>query len=340
MLFDPRELVPSMFIGEVDVLSILSQDPEWIAYRGHRIGAWLEKKGLSHKFTRLYPAAELSKIIESVKPKVVLNECLISLPEDISRLAERFQETQFVNVLHGAPSYCFSLHPDRAYHFIRLSVDRKNIHVATVSDPTEQAWLPGSKVVHLPNLIEVPKDLANKDPRPYAKDEPLCVSIVARPALIKNWGGMVSTIGILSRRRPVKAFLVGKKEDSSFEAHLDYLNDLGVDSEVHFISDWADNLRRIQKNVHVGLACGYSDSLNLVAAEHSLLGIPVVGSNVLSWLPANQRVCPQDPKTASDIIERLADTEGSGMVGRSVARSMSARSEIILEKTLRVLLSV
>lgn len=329
-----------MFIGAVDVLSILlGKDRQWVQYRGERFGEWLESKNITHRFSFAHPPKDLEKVITHTSTKVVINEAMSAPPDTIRYLAKALPSTKFVNLFHGAPAYCCSFSPEASYDFIRMSRDCDNVFVGVVSDPESQAWLEGAKVVHLPNLVQIPRPLHGLPPATLDVDGPLCVSLLARPWLIKNWGGMVSAIGILSKRRRTKALVFGKIDNAMCKAHLSYLEDLGIDAEIRDFSNWEDTLKEVHQKVHVGLACGYSDSLNLVAAEHCLLGIPVVGSAVLDWLPRDQRVCPQDPVGMADAAEKLVSSPVAGKIGQAVAQRLARLNETTLLQNLRGLLS-
>jgi hypothetical protein len=191
------------------------------------------------------------------------------------------------------------------------------------------AWLPGAKIVSLPNPIEVPPGLARASDVATDTGE-LVVSLIARPSPVKNWGGMLAALALLARRRRVRAIVAGRETTPNHLAHLDYLRDLGIDARILPFGDWSATLLAIAAETQVGLACGYSDALNLVAAEHCLMGIPAVGSPALDWLPSSWRVSPQDPQAIADRAETLAMSATAGPQARRIARAKAEENETAL----------
>lgn len=330
-----------------DTLSILNlQDSQWVNYRAARFGNWLyDNFGIAHACCPSKGEVWLSEELTIRQPKVVFNEALIAAPAIISRLAVKFPRIKFVNLFHGAPSYCCSAMPEASYEFIRMSKKFTNVYAGVVSEPDSYAWISQAKIIHLPNLISVPSHLTNTQPLKFKDPGVLHVSLVARPGIIKNWGGMVAALGILARKRPLKAFVVGMFDTSlcvaqrvAGNAHVNYLRELDVDVELYDFMDWDVLLTNISAKIHVGLACGYSDSLNLIAAEHCLLGIPIVGSSVLDWLPRKYQVSPQDPAGMASLAENLALNPKSGLESKRTAKQLAKRNETILRESLRGLL--
>lgn len=319
-----------------EVLSVLTGgDDQWTDYRGRRFGDWLDARGIRHGWCHVGDSSWLSTEISNRGVRVVLSEAQALPTATVADLAAGLPNVRFVHLLHGAPSWCASSAPALTYDSIRQARDFPNVYLGTVYEPTAMVWLEGAKITHLPNPVEIPKGLSAS----ATPNDLLCVSLVARPSPVKNWGGMLAALGLLSRRRKVRVLLVGRDHTPNHHAHLDYARDLGLDADTIPFGDWADNISRIADTVHVGLACGYSDSLNLVAAEHCLLGIPVVGSPALDWLPCSWIVSPQDPRAMAEMAETLASDPKAGPLARQVALDLSRRNEKVLLKNIRGLLA-
>ena len=317
------------------VLSVLTGgDDQWVAFRGARLGNWLAARGITHGWCFVGDPHWLVEEIRGRGASVILAEAQSLMPHILATLATALPHVRFVTLLHGAPSWCASSAPAQTYDAIRLARDLHNVFVGVVSTPDAMAWLPGAKVVHLPNPIETPDGLH----RSRVRGASLCVSLIARPSPVKNWGGMLAALGLLSCRRDVTAVVAGRGHTPNHQAHLGYLRELHIDALTLDFGDWEATLQTVAEKVDVGLACGYSDALNLVAAEHCLLGIPVVGSPVLDWLPEPWRVSPQDPVGMADAIEALADDGAAGDIGRELVCAMVRENETTLLKNLHSLL--
>ena len=322
-----------------EVLSVLTGgDDQWIDYRGRRLGAWLAARGISHGWCLHGGAAWMAEEARRRGAKVILSEAQAIPPATISALAEALPSVAIVTLLHGAPSWCVSSTPRLTYDAIRQARDFPNVYLGVVSGESAMAWLPGAKIVPLPNPIEVPPKLTRSNGAAKETGE-IVVSLVARPSPVKNWGGMLAALGILARKRKLRAVVAGRETTPNHLAHLDYLRDLGVDARILPFGDWAATLELIASETQVGLACGYSDSLNLVAAEHCLMGIPVVGSPALDWLPPSWRVSPQDPQAIADMAETLAASEKAGAQAKRIARAKAKENEKALIEGLQSLIN-
>lgn len=319
-----------------EVLSVLTGgDAPWIAYRGERLGRWLAERGIDHGWCLLGDPEWLAEEVRARGARVIISEAQCIPAASVERLSAALPDVQIVQLFHGAPVWVASAAAGQTYESIRQSRDLPNVHVGVVSGIDAMTWLPGSKIVELPNPIEIPAGLETIDAR--ETDEPLCVSLIARSAAPKNWGGMLAALGILARRRPIHALVSGHDVGLGREQSR-YLADLGIDAETVPFGDWAKTLARVARSVDVGLCCGWTDALNLVAAEHCLLGIPVVGSPALDWLPPTWRVSPQDPVAMADLVEAHAANPQAGPRGRKIALALAAANEATLLANLRTLI--
>lgn len=321
------------------ILSVLNvSDDQWVDFRGRRLGVWLRSRGIGHGWA---PNGDVDWLAQEARvrgARVIISEAQVISVASAQQLAEVLPDVTIVHLLHGAPAWCASYAPTQTYGAIRQSRDLPNVYVGTVSDPTAMAWTPAAKVLHLPNPISLPPELADTTPSRPTSKEPLCVSLIARDFAAKNWGGMLAAIGILASRRPVRVILAGRNTLLQ-PAHFDYLASLGIPADRMEFGDWSLTLHRVAKNVHVGLACSFTDSLNLIASEHCLLGIPVVGSPSTDWMPPHWRVNPQDPGAMADLIEHHARYHRrEGESGRKIVRKMAAQNENLLLRNLRELL--
>lgn len=304
------------------------------------MGVWCRGRGISHGWTEVGGGAE--GIITEARQrevKVIISEALVLPLADAEQIARALPNTIIVHLLHGAPAWCASYAPAMTYGAIRQSQELANVFAGTVSDPTQMTWPAGAKVIHLPNPIELPPELVDWKQIPSPRrSAPITISLIARPFPAKNWGGMLAALGILASRRPVRAICAGRPSVWQHH-HFDYLAALGIPAECMEFADWSLTLHRVAERVHVGLASGFTDSLNLIAAEHCLLGTPVVGSPSTSWMPRHWQVNPQDPQAMADAVEYLArHRRREGRRGRKIVRTMAKQNEAILLRNLNALI--
>lgn len=323
-----------------EVLSVLTGgDEPWIDYRGRRLGRWLGERGIVHGWCHVGDPDWLAVEARNRGARVLISEAQCLPATSIVSLAADLPEVQIVQLFHGAPAWVASGAVTQTYDAIRQSRDLPNVHVGVVSGVEAMAWLPGAKVVHLPNPVELPARLVDWHRPSRRRGEPLCVSLISRAAAPKNFGGQLAALALLARRRPIRA-LVSSHATGLGREQSRYLKDLGLDVEAVPFGDWAGTLERVAQGVDVGLCCGFTDALNLTAAEHCLLGIPVVASPALDWLPSTWRVSPQDPVAMADLVETHVSAPEAGALGRQIALEVASRNEETLLRNLRQLLKV
>lgn len=323
-------------VSPAEVLSILTGgDAPWTDYRGRRLGRWLGERGIVHGWCHLGAPDWLAAEVRARGSRVVISEAQCLPAASVAALSASLPEVRIVQLFHGAPAWVASAAPAQTYEAIRQSRDLPNVYVGVVSGIDSLAWLPGAKVVHLPNPVEIPAHLVDGHRR--GVEDVLCVSLVSRAASAKNFGGQLAALALLARRRPVRA-LVSSHATGLGREQSRYLEDLGLEAEAVPFGDWATTLERVAASVDVGLCCGFTDALNLTAAEHCLLGIPVVASPALDWLPSTWRVSPQDPAAMADLVEHHAAIPEAGPLGRRIALEVAARNEETLLRNLEKLL--
>jgi hypothetical protein len=316
-----------------DLLSIITGDPAWAQYRGGRVSSWLNSQGIAAGSTNELTEDALRQSIILRKPRVVLDECATVLPPVWESLANEFPAVRFVSLYHGSPAWVASMNLPRWASSLRLSINNPNCYLGYVANPNSLIVPATSKTVYLPNLIHVP-DVSDIR-RTTSQDEGLLVSIVARANYVKNWGGMLSAIGVLAGRRKVKALVVSNGQQESIASVLDSFS---IMYEALPWGDWETTLRAVAERVHVGLACGFSDAFNLIGAEHCLMGIPVVGSPSMDWLPKKWQINPQDPVAMADLVEKHAADKKAGEVGKRLVTKIAKTNETTFIKNISALL--
>lgn len=333
---DTRTAQPAR--DRADIVSILNAgDKQWVDYRGRRFREYLSERGIVHGWIPKESVENIRRVIGEISPRVVINEANAISTSDIRELAETYPQIKFVNLLHGSITWCMSMVTAETYSALRDSAEIPNVYFGAVSIPHGMAFPAHSKVIEIPNPIELPKGIQRRSLPPDTSQR-LVVSLVARSYPIKNWGGMAAALAILTRRRWIKAVCIGQ-ESHYLEHHFRFLRDLGVNASMTTFADWATTLQTLASDVHVGLACGFSDSLNLIAAEQCLMGIPVVGSPSTDWLPRSWQANPQDPGQMADIIDdHVSNYEKRSKRAIKIAGRMAEWNEIKLIAELRNLL--
>lgn len=309
--------------GNCQVLTIL--DPSlssWLEYRGEAMQKKLADHGISHDWTFFLTLSDLYSQIIASDCSVVINELWTAPSAVINKLATSFPNVQFVNMNHSSPSFTASLptHETLAARFEmmesfdHLAAVHPNVFNGTVME-SRRFELNRSKVISLPNPI---RNMSIKSQR-IPDSKLLSLSLVCRFCPIKNLGGQVAAVRKVAQIRPVSLVIV-TTYNPGMGRFVRSLREAGVITTTVEWGDWKQMMHLIALYSDIGLQASLTESLNLVALEHMMLGKPVVGSPAIEYLPKNWQANPQDPDSiAKTILDHAKDLEKRGAVAREIA---------------------
>lgn len=273
------------------------ENPEWIKLRGDLYARELRKAGLdavsqqvSHK-----TAQAASVAINEHNPRVFVNHAFFFSWDVIGELAGAFPKTNFLTINHSSQAD-LARSPrwlsDQA-HFSELAQQRENCFLGTVDDRNLLADVGLSRVLWVPNLVNWPRWPAThqiKTERPIA-------SIVGRYDPNKAIPHSILAAAISGR---VDLLFIVK--NARRDQLTDYCQSLGVAFEFVDWSSWDDYTKTIGDRVSVALQPSFSESFNYVSVEQMAMGVPVIGSPSVRFLPRDWQPNPDDPR---DIARRL-----------------------------------
>ena len=324
-------------IRDCDVLSLLNGFNTWAEYRHRRVSKLLRSHGI--KFDAMLDGRkqiEIEKALQTSGARVLLNECWIAKPEVIASLASKFPGVQFVNLSHAGPSN-FVPHigyEEKHLEFMLMAAQFPNVWYGTVMDSMVRP--PQAKVIELPNTLENPFI----DPPRRDHSMPLRLSIVARACVWKNWPAMIQGIEIVARRIPVIVG-IGTPDPDPVEPFRRQLELAGASTWRIPWGDWRTYQGMIAHGVDIGIQVSLAESFNSVAAEHMLLGKPVVGSSVITYLPKTWQADTGDPgDIARVILNHSHNLDAKAEIAQDIARELARRNERTFVKNLTKLLQI
>lgn len=292
-------------VGLCDVLSIIGRSmATWADYRGNEIKKVLTKNDIKHEWMYESPHQVLKNNIKRSECKLVINEAFCVPPDTVRRLAEDFPETNFVNLNHFSPSSMpeifavesLGLRLDHIAQYDWLAQAAPNVYTGTVMDENRFTYA-GVKVASLPNPCRIIEDGLERTPDPKL----LSLSLICRFAYLKNIPAQINAVCKVAQVRPTSLIMVTNYDRIS-QMFAKQMKLSGVTVKLVRWGDWKQLMALIGLYVDIGLQVSLSESLNMVALEHMMLGKPVVGCDALEYLPEEWKCNPQDPQAIANVI--------------------------------------
>lgn len=316
-------------VPKVDVVVLLTAaNPLWdISPAISRIGFTTETIDLQSNRIE-----EVRRIVETRAPKLVVNRSFCVGWDVVEKLSDEYPQTQFVTVNHSSQAHLLThAHWLRAQsEFLRLAMERENCWLASPDERVPLREATGcERAIWLPNLVELPPYVVTRN-RPKVP----VVSLVGRRDLVKNFPTQILAAGIVNRRKPIKLLIVTRGNSDDF-ARL--AEQCGVEADVFQWDQQRDYLRLIGQRVDVGLQASFSESFNYVALDHLGLGIPVVGSPAIRYLPREWQASPDDPSSIALTLARVLDDRDAGGESRRIADMVAGRNERAFAAVIRSL---
>lgn len=267
------------------------------------------------------------RMLERVKPRVVLMRALIVDEYFAEILAVRFPHITFVHVHHS--SFAFGTTEPvsffRASHIIHLTPRYDNIIYAHPNEREITAFkriYSGQRfqIIWLPNVVQ----FSNLQKRQYdIRRTSVYLACVWRS--LKNVMGQIFAVAAASRKKPIRFYLSIPEVGASgvIKALLDTANAI-PDFAVNIV-DWQinldDYLEWMANNVDVAMQVSFTESFNYVAWEAMELGIPTVTSPAIEFGVPGLVANPDSIEEMSNCIINAINHYGSfSAQARSVAR--------------------
>ena len=277
-------------------------DPEWIKIRGDVYAAELRTAGLKALSVGVHSKTSKAAgaAIADHNPRVFVNHAFFFGWEVIAELAEIFPKTTFLTINHSSQADLIRA-PDwlsEHAHSVELAQRRENVFVASVDPRNFMSRCGLERCLWVPNLVRWPRWPAShklKSDRPVA-------SIIGRHD--PNKAIPHSIIAASINGRVDLLFMLKNPRRDQLE---DYCESLRVSCEFAPWSSWEDYTKTLFERVSVGFQPSFSESFNYVSVEQMALGIPVIGSPTIQFLPPEWQANPDDPLDIAEKLDTILD---------------------------------
>lgn len=291
--------------------------PGWWETKGELSVRLLSEAGITAACLVNPNDEDLPRLLTRLKSKLVLNRGFLISPEAIDRMALKLPHTKFLAMNHS--SYPFLISSPWAWkrhtQFMAMAERRNNCFVGTPDERNHLAAIRpdlAEKLVWIPNGSDVP------DWKARSIGSPPIISLIGAGRQLKNLPNQLAGFALAQRQREMRLFLSirGNEWDEMLAEACGYLH---ITADVRPWVDWREYQERI-RGVDVGLQVSFTESFNYVGLEHMLLGVPVVGSSALRFLPRGWQTDPEDPQAISEhILARLDGWEDDRLTARRMA---------------------
>jgi len=316
-------------VDSVDVLSVLNPTPNWVSYRDERFGGVLEHYGITHESFSGRKYKELEDLLRRCDVGVVLNETWQLSPTTTAKLADEFPNVQFVSLTHGSPVHIEYVGNWGHWHldFIKLSQEKPNCFYGHVMNDGRFPSPPGAKIVSIPNVAMLPKSVHAKVREITGKPR---IMIAGRNVFIKNFTAQIAAAIFLNDvwDGGIEVSLMSNCQRSDMAHHIDFLGQFDIQTEFYCFDKWKNYLKLIDSSVDLMFAASLTESFGLIPVESMMMGIPVMGSYAVEFLPDTWQANPQDPASMADIAKGILESySGCSMVGIAVADEVCEENE-------------
>jgi glycosyltransferase involved in cell wall biosynthesis len=328
--------------GPVDVLSIINATASWVDYRANRFGGLLRRHGISHSCLTSRDEHVVAGVLRKTPARVVLNEVFQIDPWAVGHLAGLFPTTQFVNLNHGSPVSLgiprwMATHPQ----YMALAVERPNCHYGHVMEPGRFVGPPEAKIVSLPNVPTLPPRYSAPDERHLGASRPH-VLISGRNVEGKNLITQAMAAVILHGwlDNGIVVHFMSNCDEGEHRPLLNLLRSHGIEAHYQTWAPWSAYMDWMAMTIDLSFCCSLTESFGLIACESMLMGIPVVGSHAIEFLPEAWKANPQNPvEIASMAMHHLNNYSSSSWQSARIARSVAKQNEVALIENLKSLLN-
>ncbi len=296
------------------VTKVLILTKERLDYAGNTIGLansadfltiGLNSLGYETKTVKVVDGNAIDKELVAFKPKVCVLEALWTTPTKLEELTTLHPEVAFIVRVHS--NIPFLSMEGTAIEQIRELSDIEGVVVSSNNEQTSKELMEvlGLDIPYLPNIYLAPYYTPQRSVNKH--DSILDISCFGAIRPMKNQ--LIQALAAIHAADKLRKILhfhvnstrVEQKADPILKNIISSFTDTRHKLVQHSWESHPEFLKTVSK-MDLGLQVSFSESYNIVTADHVYVGVPVVVSDEISWLDKTTHAKPTDLLAISDKI--------------------------------------
>lgn len=271
--------------------------------RGELIGEMLTPSGITTHVVPIQRADvdQLQQLLDVVKPRVVINQAMIVGPEQVVQLVAGRPKTKWLTINHSSFADMVRVRNWLKHHcaFLELARDDARMFYGHVDDRKLINRFNVSRALYVPNVVRVPDAPAGPF---HIDDTQPRLSIVSRFDPSKNITNQLIAASMI----PGCVVELCTHNDAR-DVLEPFARSLGVTVNWSTFRDWPQYMQWIRDHVDIGLQCSFTESMNYVALEHQMSGVPVVTGHAVRYTTEYATAIADDPRDIARVVRDHID---------------------------------
>lgn len=286
------------------------------------IANFLESKGIESKVIMVEDSNRIDAAVAAYKPTHVVIHAIWVPPEKMLELVElkRHKDVNWQVRIHSKVP--FIAHEGMAFKWINgyneIALKHKNFLISANSNEFELAVekSTGIEIEYLPNLY-----MPDYDNPPINNKDKDFINIGCFGAIRPFKNHLLQSMAAMEfgnkKRKRIKFHINSDRSEQSGDQVLKNLRNV-FDGSEHLLVEhaWSTHLDflKIIATMNIGMQVSFSETYNIVAADFVYIGIPIVVSPEIEWMPSYAQV---DPNNFECMVESLSfNYEKDGFIMR------------------------
>jgi hypothetical protein len=253
---------------------------------------------------------DIDREVTSYKPDTVIIEALWVTPEKFGVLTKLHPNVKWVVRLHS--EIPFLAMEGISIEWIKKYYKYTNVHVASNSlrACADLRCLIGEEVFYLPNYYPIDDSVVRPFRTNFTEHNIINISCFGAIRPFKNQiSQAIAAIKVAERlHRKLKFHINATRIEQNGNSIYKNLVSLFADSKHELVEwDWLRHelfLNVVRNNIDVGMQVSFSETYNIVAADHINMNIPVVSSDEIGFVSSIFKANPTDLKDIEDKLYR------------------------------------
>lgn len=279
----------------------------------------LIKNGIAAELVEVTDNNEIDREVTRYKPTHVIIEAYWVVPEKFKVLCELHPNV--IWIIRGHSEIPFLANEGIAMEWTREYLKFKNVYVASNSEQVVEDFRNWAEILfpnrtkqdhirsimHLPNYYPVGKTNV-----PYVLDKKDTIDVACFGAFRPMKNHLIQTFAALEFARSIKKKLRfhvnASRREGGGEKPLKnvraFFETLGPDYQL-VEHEWMPHaeFKELIKQMDVGMQVSFSETFNIVTADFVDLGVPIVVSDEIKWMPSMFKA---DSTNTKQIVEKMA----------------------------------